>query len=159
MSGLRVRRNDANVRAAFWHVTHILRQLASDVADWVRMFPGSMARLLPLHLALSGPRQAIPILRTSGAATPARIWGVNWRKREFFVENTDELSGPFFYKSTLKAIFPTLNTSSRLGRFFYGVNLPRSDHYQCDRRSICVKLVRWFACSGWASKSIATVVS
>ena len=95
VSGLWIRCNDANAWAAFWHVAHFHRQLASGEEDWARMLPGQMKRLLPLHLALPGHRQTIPILWTSGDATLGRIGCINWRTREFFVEKPDELPEPF----------------------------------------------------------------
>ena len=59
------------------------------------MFTGHMTLLLPLREAISGPRQTIPILWTSGGATLNRIGDINWRAIEFFVENINDLTEPF----------------------------------------------------------------
>ena len=60
VSGLWIRCDDANVRAAFWHVTQFLRRIDSNEEDWARMFPGQMTRILPyiyLCLDLAKPYQ------------------------------------------------------------------------------------------------------
>ena len=95
VSGLWVRCNGITIWASFWHVLRFIRQITENDEDWKRMFTGQMSRLLPLHESLSGPQQTVPILRTSGDATMNRIGAINWRTREFFVENPDDLIEPF----------------------------------------------------------------
>ena len=72
------------------------------------MLTGQMARLLPLHGAISGPRQTIPILWTSGDAALNRIGAINWRTREFFAQHPHDLIEPFLGYSR-RVSFQTLN--------------------------------------------------
>ena len=55
-----------------------------------------MTQLLPLRSALSGPRQAIPILRTSGDVILSKIGRINWRAREFPPGAMGELTESFY---------------------------------------------------------------
>ena len=59
------------------------------------MSTGQLSRSLPLRRELSGPRQAIPILRTSGDAALHRIGGINWTNLELFLGNQNGLIGSF----------------------------------------------------------------
>ena len=79
---------------------HFARQLASDEAVWSRLFSVGILLLLPIHRALAGPMQTIPIFRTSGDDTISRIGGISWRGREFTAESPGELIDPFFGSQT-----------------------------------------------------------
>ena len=93
--GLWARCNDVNDWAAFLHVLHFVRQVASDDADWARIFTGQMTRLVPMRGAISGHSQTIPILWTSCDATLNRIGAINWRTREFSFETLQDIIDPF----------------------------------------------------------------
>ena len=92
--GLCIRCNNIEVRTAFWHVMHFIRQIPYDANARAQMFTGQLSGLLPLRRALPGLRHSIPILRTSGGETLTRLGGINWRKREFFAEDPNELIEP-----------------------------------------------------------------
>ena len=131
VSGLWIRCNDINAWSSFWHVLHFARQIAAREEDWARMFTGQMTRLLPIHEALSGPRQTIPILWTSGDAAHNRIGAFNWRTREFSVEDSNGPSEPFF-GITPKGIHLRLriHCGDRID-FIAGVNISERNYHQC----------------------------
>ena len=80
---------------AFWRVIHFARQLASDSQKSLRLFGGDMANLLPTRRMISGPRQVVLILWTSGDAPLSRIRWINWARLGYYLGNPNLLIEPF----------------------------------------------------------------
>ena len=77
-----------------------LRNLSRNDNDsfaWKNLFCGYIEELLPTHKRLSGPRQCLPVLWTTGDATLTRFAAINWRTREFFSGDIEDFI-PVFSK-------------------------------------------------------------
>ena len=105
-----IRRSRWDHWRCFWYVIFFLRNLPrreNESFTWRNLFFGPIDELLPIHKRLSGPRQYLPALWTTGDATITRFSEINWRTREFFPENIADL---FRCLLTL----PTLHSPTRM---------------------------------------------
>ena len=93
-----IRRSQWAHLRCFWSVIFFLRNLSrreNEAPTWENLFCGSIGELLPIHKRLSGHRQCLPALWTTGYATLARFSAINWRARESFSENIADFISAF----------------------------------------------------------------
>ena len=103
-----IRCSNWDTRRCFWSVIFFLRHLSRYETEWKGLFCGMVEELLPLRKRLSGPRQCLPVLWTTGDAALTRFAAINWRTREFFSEMCRISFLPF---GELLKILPLVRTS------------------------------------------------
>ena len=102
-SGIWIRCDDWAKWKAFWAGIQFIRDLTSDFVEWSRLFTGRFPDLVGIQKELTVDGSGRAVLWFSGDATPNCIGGVNWLKREFFVEHPDEFIRSFLPPNRGKA--------------------------------------------------------
>lgn len=94
-SSLRVRRDDSELRRAFWKMVSFPMHIMRKHEDRITLSEGSLLDLLPDPVRLSGPSIRGGIFWFSGDATLPRVSCINWPAREFIRCPISDLLDPY----------------------------------------------------------------
>ena len=93
-NNLWVRCNDGSMWEAFWNVMDFIREIVNKEENWPKLFTGVFSEIIGITKELTMPNTSREVIWFSADATPDCIGGINWRTRQYFVENPKEYITP-----------------------------------------------------------------